>query len=75
VFLGEYNEFDLYYCGQPTINCPTIIARNGEEDNYYSGMIFTGETIKELLDEDIIVHWNIALRVGYLIARDRGLVL
>lgn len=36
VFLGLYEEYDLYYC--PQGDRPTVIARFGEGPEYYSGM-------------------------------------
>jgi len=36
-FLGRYNEFDLYFC---STKGPTIIARYGALEQYYSGLIF-----------------------------------
>jgi hypothetical protein len=41
VFLGEYEEYDLYFCGQGTLLTSTVIARysnNGED--YTSGIDF-----------------------------------
>ena len=36
-FLGQFNEHDLYYCGQHGI--PTVIARFGDMGSeYYSGL-------------------------------------
>lgn len=37
-YLGQYEEFDLYYCSQGGL--PTVIARYGEEEKYISGMNF-----------------------------------
>lgn len=37
VFLGLYQEYDLYYC--PQIGLPTVLARYGHEGHeYYSGL-------------------------------------
>jgi hypothetical protein len=38
VFLGQYGEYDLYYCPQPMIHLPTIVARFGDwGGDYHSG--------------------------------------
>ena len=36
-FLGGYQEYDLYHCGQDS---PTVIARFGELGDYKSGICF-----------------------------------
>ncbi len=37
VFLGQYNEYDLYFCPHE----PTLIARRSSEDgDYRSGIVF-----------------------------------
>lgn len=37
VYLGQYNEYDLYYCAQAGV--PTVIARYGNKGpEYTSGM-------------------------------------
>lgn len=38
--LGEFEEFDLYYCDQDALKLPTVIARFGIDGDYYSGIIF-----------------------------------
>jgi hypothetical protein len=40
--LGEFKEFDLYYCPQNmgSTSIPTVIARFGENGEYYSGLVF-----------------------------------
>ena len=38
IFLGNYNEYDLYYCNKSNL---TVIARFGDDSpDYLSGMIF-----------------------------------
>ena len=45
--LGEYKEFDLYFCEQGG-TIPTVIARYGDfGGDYYSGMAFV-EDLHEL---------------------------
>lgn len=44
--LGEFMEFDLYFCEQQ-IGGPTVIARFGPNGNYNSGMCFA-DTMPEL---------------------------
>lgn len=36
VFLGTYNQYDLYFCGAN----PTVIARYGTDGDYLSGLHF-----------------------------------
>ena len=56
--LGEYQEFDLYYCPQSGI--PTVIARFGEDGEYYSGLNFAdnipalGEARKRAIEKGLI---------------------
>lgn len=52
VFLGHYNNHDLYYCGHPDVQqgIPTLIARWGNDGpEYSSGMAFVG-TIPEITE-------------------------
>ena len=38
-FLGQYEEYDLYYCDQTFLNFPTVIARFGDDGpDYTSGL-------------------------------------
>ena len=37
--LGEFDEFDLYFCEQGGVG-PTVIARFGPDGDYFSGMCF-----------------------------------
>lgn len=67
VFLGNYNGQDLYYCEGwgPT---PTVMARYGDSpDEYVSGLARARHVTMSGTA-------NRALRVAYLIARDKGLV-
>lgn len=36
--LGEFHEYDLYYCDQDAIGMPTVIARYGTDGDYLSGL-------------------------------------
>lgn len=39
VYLGQHNEYDIYFCEQPMVNRPTVIARWSDEGrDYLSGM-------------------------------------
>jgi hypothetical protein len=39
VFLGNYNEYDLYFCAIGNFMVePTVIARYGEDGDYLSGL-------------------------------------
>jgi len=69
VFLGHYEEKDLYYCpGGPGGTGGTVIARaSGKPSDYASGLPFG----KVRLGNPIVYHH---LRVAYLIAADLGYV-
>lgn len=66
-FLAQHGEFDLYHCTQG-INVPTVIARFGDEDRDYTSGAWGPRTE----DRDATPP-QIALRVAYLIAKDRRL--
>jgi hypothetical protein len=41
VFLGQWNEYDLYFCGEQGDVFTTVIARYGNEGcEYSSGLVF-----------------------------------
>lgn len=52
--LGQFGEYDLYYCGQR--GDPTVIARYGPDGDYLSGLSFAdhseplGEAKKRALE-------------------------
>lgn len=65
VFLGHYEERDLYYC--PGELGGTVIARaSGKPSDYASGLPFGRMRLGSLV--------NFHLRVAYLIAADLGYV-
>lgn len=58
-FLGRFNQFDLYHCGQS--NFPTVIARFSDEGpDYLSGMVFA--------------NVSVPLREAKRLAEERGLL-
>lgn len=49
VFLGQYEEYDLYFCNN---NNPTVIARYGDNgEDYTSGLSFAKPDISKPLYE------------------------
>lgn len=58
--LGQFDEYDLYFCGQG--GGQTVIARYGEDGEYRSGLEF-GKTGADPV-----------LAVAYHMARSRGLI-
>lgn len=71
-YLGNFDGHDLYHCTQARLpSTRTLIARFGPGPDYLSGV--------EFVDDDTGLSWRqgptmAALRVAYLIARDRGLL-
>ncbi|MCX6827608.1 MAG: hypothetical protein NTV06_10160 [candidate division Zixibacteria bacterium] len=49
LWLGQFNEYDLYFCYQNGI--PTAIARYGDSEDYKSGLIFAELGFDEALAE------------------------
>ena len=46
IFLGQFNEFDLYFCGGTAYN--TVIARYGDDGpDYLSGMFSIDPNLEE----------------------------
>lgn len=64
-FLGNYNGEDLYYCTQNNTYGTVIVRKSSYGPDYFSGLPFAKETLKESRSP--------GLRVAYLIARDKGL--
>lgn len=51
-FLGHHEGCDLYYCAQPSVGAPTVIARWGNEGNdQIAGMAFAQLGIHPALTE------------------------
>ena len=46
-YYEDNKSYDLYFCIQGELNIPTVIARYGDNENYYSGLIFA-DTNKHL---------------------------
>jgi len=52
IFLGQYNEFDLYFCGTQMVGGSTVIARFSDYGpDYQSGLIFGQQRIIPELTE------------------------
>lgn len=65
VFLGSYDEKDMYYCPQEGLD--TVIARFSDEgSDYISGL--------PIAVYEMAYHVSPPLRVAYLIALDLGLI-
>lgn len=65
--LVQHGEFDLYYCRQNRM-IPTVLARYGDKPSEY----FSGAWGTRTDDKDATPP-QIALRIAFLIAKDRGL--
>jgi hypothetical protein len=50
VFLGQFQEFDLYYCSAPRSNHPTVLAVFGVGGDYHSGLNFGWGQMEELVE-------------------------
>lgn len=72
IYLGHFEDHDLYYCGADG-GMPTVIARwSGSGPEYASGLtIAKARDFKRM--EDNAPDYSRALRVAYLIAKDSGL--
>ena len=56
-YLGQYREYDLYYC--PQHEFPTVIARFGKGPDYKSGMDFA---VKGTIPELVEARWRALAR-------------
>ena len=73
VFLGHYQEHDLYFCPKDSVDGGTVIARwSGIGSDYASGLVFGRVPLGEKREG----HGGMTrlLRVAYLIAADLGYV-
>lgn len=75
-FIGTFCTFDLYFCSAQLQG--TVVARGSSDPSDYASGLFTAEAIPL---EKIIRDFEgdgfsgiAALRVAYLIAKDRGLI-
>jgi len=66
IFLGHYNEKDLYFCDQNSTN-PTLIQRYSDDSgDYFSAIAIVNDSLVQSISPD--------LRVAFLIARELGLI-
>jgi hypothetical protein len=69
-FLGEYYEYDLYWCPQSAANRPTVIARYGDEGwKYSSGMPDELHRVS-FPDEPTVEAYYRAKARGYAMSRE-----
>ena len=57
IFLGSYNDCDLYFC-QPSKSTPTIIVRRGDDADYQSGFVFE-DSCEELAVAAAIIRFRV----------------
>jgi hypothetical protein len=87
LFLGSYEECDLYFCNQAGCGVSTVIARFGNGGHEYMSGLNVARNVRfprpmqesEASSTKAIPHDDVpevlrALRVAYVIAKDIGLV-
>ncbi len=48
--LGEYKEFDLYFCRQGRLDVPPVLARYGNDGPQYSSGLTVADHIPQLAE-------------------------
>jgi hypothetical protein len=69
-FLGCHYEYDLYWCPQPMVNVPTVIARFGDEGWEYTSGMPSASFREQLPDDPKVEAWRRAKARGYAMSRE-----